>query len=142
MYILYKNINRTSIAGCDLNRRWLNPSEILHPEVFFVKNMILKFANSRKIALICDLHGHSGLHNIFMYGNKFDENQNECRVFPFILSRINKTFYFDYCAFTMPRYKLGCARINLFNELETIPNIFTMEASFSGCKYVENYIYF
>ena len=135
--VIYGNY-RTSLAGCDLNRRWLIPNEILHSEIYYAKKMILNFSKGREIALICDLHGHSGLHNIFMYGNRFEEDNFSCRVFPFILSKINKAFYFGNCSFNMQKFKLGCARINLFNELE-FPNIFTMEASFSGCKFVRFY---
>ena len=129
---------RTSLAGCDLNRRWLNPNEMIYPEIHFAKKMVLNFSKGREMALICDLHGHSGLHNIFMYGNKFTDDNISCRIFPFILSRINKAFFFGNCAFKIQKFKLGCARINLFNELKT-PNIFTMEASFSGCKFVIYY---
>ena len=28
---------RTSLSGCDLNRRWTNPNIILHPEIFILK---------------------------------------------------------------------------------------------------------
>lgn len=127
---------RTSLAGCDLNRRWLTPNEDLHPEIYHAKRMIINFAKGREISLICDLHGHSGLHNIFMYGNKYEDDNITCRVFPLILSKINKAFHFGNCMFKMQKIKQGCARINLFNELQ-FPNIFTMEASFSGCKYVK-----
>ena len=30
---------RSSLAGCDLNRRWKNPSEVLHPTIFQVKQL-------------------------------------------------------------------------------------------------------
>lgn len=123
---------RTSLAGCDLNRRWMKPNEVLHPEIFYSKQMILKFASQRKIGFICDLHGHSGAHNIFMYGNNIKEEPFTCKVFPYILSKISPIFSFPQCAFKMSKYKAGTARINLFNELRGIPNIFTMEASFCG----------
>ena len=123
-----------------MNRRWDNPSEILHPEIFAAKNMILKFSKTREIALICDLHGHSGLHNVFMYGNRIQDDPFACKVFPYILSKSNKSFNFGNCSFKIQRFKYGCARINLFHELK-IPNIFTMEASFSGCKFVIKLIY-
>ena len=101
--------------------------------------MILKFSKTREIALICDLHGHSTRHNIFMYGNTLDNDIDECRIFPYLLSKVNKCFYYQYCGFKMSKSKLGCARINLFNELKHFPNIFTMEASFAGCNYVSIY---
>ena len=28
---------RTSLAGCDLNRRWLKPKNKLHPTIFYIK---------------------------------------------------------------------------------------------------------
>ena len=52
--------SRTSFAGCDLNRRWLKPNEIIHPEIYYAKEMILKLTNIRDIAFIIDFHGHFG----------------------------------------------------------------------------------
>jgi len=135
---------RTSLAGCDLNRRWENPSESFHPEIFYAKKMIMKFAEKRSIALIIDLHGHSNMFNSFIYGNHFGNNDySSTKVFPFILSKINKSFWFPYCCFRMQKYKTGAARINLFNELNKqgnhVINIFTLEASFFGCRHVTLY---
>ena len=130
---------RTSLAGCDLNRRWANPSDILHPEIYYAKNMILKQKENREIAMICDLHGHSARHNVFMYGNNLEDDPRSCKLFPYIFSRLNPIFKFDYCNFRMQKSKKGTARINLFEELDEIPNIFTMEASFSGQNYVMIY---
>ncbi len=31
---------RSSLAGCDLNRRWKNPSKILHPTIYHTKKLI------------------------------------------------------------------------------------------------------
>ncbi len=33
---------RSSLLGLDLNRRWTDPNPILHPEVYFMKNMMKK----------------------------------------------------------------------------------------------------
>ena len=60
--------SRTSFAGCDLNRRWGKPNEIIHPEVYFTKNMILKLTLQRNIAFIVDCHGHFGTFNsLFLF---------------------------------------------------------------------------
>lgn len=123
---------RTSLAGCDLNRRWVCPSEVLHPEIFYAKQMILKLASQRKMALITDFHGHSGAHNIFMYGNHLKQDPLICKMYPFILSKINSNFSFPQCNFKMSKDKIGTARINLFNELDDFHNIHTIEASFAG----------
>jgi murein tripeptide amidase MpaA len=124
---------RTSLAGCDLNRRWINPNEILHPEIFASKQMILKFSTQRQIGLILDLHGHSGANNIFTYGNPIKDNPKESKMFPIILSKISDAFNYDQCKFKLNKNKYGTARINLFHEL-AIANIFTIEASFYGVR--------
>jgi hypothetical protein len=122
---------RTSLAGCDLNRRWINPNEVLHPEIYYAKQMILKLSTQRQIAMICDLHGHSGATNIFMYGNDIKDNPSETKVFPMLISKMSDFFNFSQCSFKMSKGKYGTARINLFHEL-SIPNVFTIEASFYG----------
>lgn len=98
--------------------------------------MILNQKETRQIALICDFHGHSARHNVFMYGNKIENDPKACKLFPFILSRVSPIFNYNYCNFKMQKNKKGTARINLFEELGSISNIFTMEASFSGQNYV------
>jgi len=60
---------RCSLAGCDLNRRWKYPSELLHPTVYHTKKLITNLSHERYLAMYCDLHGHSRRKNIFMYGN-------------------------------------------------------------------------
>jgi hypothetical protein len=124
---------RTSLAGCDLNRRWINPNEILHPEIFAAKQMILKFSTQRQIGLILDLHGHSGANNIFTYGNPVKENPQESKILPILLSKFSDAFSYEQCKFKLNKNKYGTARINLFHEL-SIANIFTIEASFYGVK--------
>jgi murein tripeptide amidase MpaA len=124
---------RTSLAGCDLNRRWINPNEILHPEIFAAQQMILKFSTQRQIGLILDLHGHSGANNIFTYGNPIKENTQENKILPLLLSKLSDAFNYEQCKFKLNKNKYGTARINLFHEL-AVSNIFTIEASFYGVK--------
>jgi murein tripeptide amidase MpaA len=79
---------RCSLAGCDLNRRWKYPSEVLHPTVYHTKKLILKLATERNLALYCDFHAHSRRKNVFIYGNSFDDSPSMPRTFPFLLSKI------------------------------------------------------
>jgi hypothetical protein len=133
---------RTSLAGCDLNRRWHNPSQTLHPEIFYAKEMILKTSAQMKMGLIVDLHGHSNAYNIFMYGNMIKEAPLVCKQFPYILSKLSNLFSFNQCSFKMQANKKGTGRINLFNELNSLPNIFTLEASFCGGNMQDDKLYY
>jgi hypothetical protein len=125
--------SRTSFAGCDLNRRWGKPNEIIHPEVFHTKQMITKLATQRNIAFIVDCHGHFGAFNSLFYCN-YKDNKRTCKLFPYICSRLSRIISFQQCTFSMPKYKLSTERISLFNELddEDNDNIVALETSFFG----------
>ena len=125
--------SRTSFAGCDLNRRWGKPNEVIHPEVYSTKQMITKLSNQRNIAFIIDCHGHFGTFNSLFYCN-YKDNKRTCKLFPYICSKLSKIINFQQCTFAMPRYKLTTERIVLFNELaeEDNNNIVALETSFFG----------
>ena len=132
---------RTSLSGCDLNRRWSNPNILLHPEIFFVKEMIKEFCKNYQIDCIVDFHGHFGAFNSFFYGNHKEDNFSSCRFFPFTCAIKSKVIQFERSNFKMPRYKRGTGRINLFKELN-IENVVTLETSFFGCNsgsYINQY---
>lgn len=50
---------RCSLAGCDLNRRWKNPSNIFHPIIHNARKLVTNLGFKRKLAMFCDFHGHS-----------------------------------------------------------------------------------
>lgn len=50
---------RGNFSGYDLNRCWLRPDPVRHPEVTVIKEFIRKLARKQPIELILDLHGHS-----------------------------------------------------------------------------------
>ena len=59
---------RCNILGVDLNRRWQNPSKVLHPTIYYTK-MLAKNSNiDHTILMFVDMHGHSRKRNVFMYG--------------------------------------------------------------------------
>ena len=124
---------RTSLSGCDLNRRWSNPNILLHPEIFYTKEMIMDFCKRYKIECIVDFHGHFGAFNSFFYGNRKDDNFSSCRFFPFTCAKKSKVIQFEKSKFKMPKYKRGTGRINLFKELN-IENVVTLETSYFGCN--------
>lgn len=50
---------RCSLLGVDLNRKWDNPNRLLHPTIFYAKQLIRYLNWERKVTLYCDMHGHS-----------------------------------------------------------------------------------
>ena len=124
---------RTSLSGCDLNRRWTNPNIILHPEIFYTKEMIMNFSKKFKIECIVDFHGHFGAFNSFFYGNYKEDNYTMGKYFPFSCAKKSQVIQFEKSKFKMPKYKKGTGRINLFNELN-VENVFTLETSYFGCN--------
>ena len=123
---------RCSLAGCDLNRRWKTPNKTLHPTIFHTKRLVKQIHQERTLVLYCDLHGHSRKQNVFMYGCNNKNNPGECRIFPFILSKMNPYFCYEYSRFGVQKSKEQTARVALYKELKNVPNIYTMESSFAG----------
>ena len=129
---------RCSLAGCDLNRRWKVPHKSLHPTIWATKRLIKDMHYERGLMLYCDLHGHSRKQNVFMYGCNNKVKPEECRVFPLMLSKLSKFFHFGSCRFGVQKSKEQTARVSLYKELKTCPNIFTMESTFSGVDFGEH----
>ena len=96
--------------------------------------MIFDLAENVKVALFCDLHGHSVKKNIFFYGCHDSDKPLACRELPFLLSKLHAPFSFGDCNFLIQRSKQGTARVALYNGLG-IPNVFTLESSFCGPSY-------
>jgi len=136
---------RTGLAGSDLNRRWGNPDENLHPTVFFMKAMMERMRDERGIALFVDLHGHSVKNNCFIYGcdakywqnnipanhlSREEPKENESRLFPMQLENLCKQFCFTDCRFHVKKKKESSGRVVAWRKFTN--NAFTLEASFGG----------
>ena len=65
---VYHGNLRFSANGVDLNRRWKQPSENYHPEIYYFKQMILKEQRQKQVMMFIDMHGHSRKKNVFFYG--------------------------------------------------------------------------
>jgi hypothetical protein len=150
---------RVNLAGWDLNRKWSYPAEKLFPTVFHLKKHIATFQARDRVAIYCDLHGHSINRNIFTYGcysRKTKKSasaqaaavaasaavvtaggptkrnvKSDPRVFPMIVAKNSDFFSFKSCDFKVQKSKLNTARVVVNHELGVI-NSYTLEASFCG----------
>ena len=115
---------RCNILGVDLNRRWLNPSKLLHPTIYYAKMLAKSCNNDHSIIIFCDMHGHSKKRNVFMYGcvsGQSDLNQhknnNLIKLVPYLFSQKSQLFSFPDCKFANEREKESTARLVMFKEL-------------------------
>ena len=69
------------------------------------------------MVLFCDLHGHSRKNNVFMYGCNRTNDPKACRIFPYMLSKLNPYFSYESSKFGVSKDKTSTARVALFNEL-------------------------
>ncbi|KAG7398042.1 Cytosolic carboxypeptidase 2 [Phytophthora boehmeriae] len=155
---------RVSLAGWDLNRKWCNPIEQLFPTIYHLKRQLAKFQAHDRVAIYCDLHGHSINRNIFMYGCYTKKRptvadaastmlnavptpnsatriaavvtnvKTDPRVFPMIVARYASCFAFENCDFNVHKSKMTTARVVVNQELG-VTNSYTLEASFCGSDF-------
>jgi murein tripeptide amidase MpaA len=136
--VVYGNY-RSSLLGVDLNRRWISPSKILHPTIYYTKQLVKMLDIDRTVELYTDIHGHSKKFNIFAYACCYPENSIDARnnnlvkVFPTILSERIEAFSFKDCRFANERDKEATARMVMFKEFNIIHS-YTLEASFFGTE--------
>ncbi|KAG7383979.1 Cytosolic carboxypeptidase 2 [Phytophthora pseudosyringae] len=148
---------RVSLAGWDLNRKWSSPIEQLFPTIYHLKQQLAHFQSRGRVAIYCDLHGHSINRNIFTYGCYTSKNKSSSsdgskasasaatstvtttntgvktdpRVFPMIVARHAPSFSFANCDFSVHKSKVTTARVVVNQELG-VTNSYTLEASFCG----------
>ena len=146
---------RCSLAGKDLNRIWIKPTDE-EPEVVAVKSELAKLFTSGSfgISLLVDFHGHSKRLGWFSYGcmprylgngrqavslssskKKKDRSRPPLEVmfFPWLWSITDSGFDLRSCNFSVTKDKVGAARVALHYEF-SITHCFTVECSFGGLR--------
>jgi cytosolic carboxypeptidase protein 2/3 len=138
---------RTSLAGCDLNRRYDYPDYRFHPTVWSIKNLTEDLQNGKtfinidkpqvvedNVLAFIDMHGHSRKKSVFMYGPSVPMHNMQylkMRVIPRLLAEETDMFRYHSCRFQNEPNKKGTARV-LINKEFNVTNCFTLEASFHG----------
>ena len=96
--------SRTSMAGKDLNRQFIQASKELYPEVSLVKELAKKLQNSFGLFMYLDFHGHSRKKNTFFYGPSYsihEPNYYKSRILPKLVEKVDSNFRFHSCSFTI-----------------------------------------
>ena len=147
---------RCSMAGTDLNRRYGDALQFLHPTVHAMRELLEKTHETRGILLYLDLHGHSRHKNAFLYGcdinlqspknikksqqsmtaEQFAHQRVFNRIFPRMLAQVSNSknggyFNYDDCSYRVQSSKGGTGRVVAWKKL-CIPAAYTIELSFCG----------
>lgn len=142
---------RCSLAGCDLNRRFLDANEELHPTIVALKDLMFHLHQSRGISLYLDFHGHSAKKNTLIYGcdyvleerkgtkghvaapqqEEMDARRLFSRLFPKILSRVSRDFSYRDCKYQVQLSKRGTGRVAAWKNVGVCGS-YTVEVSFCG----------
>lgn len=147
---------RCSLAGTDLNRRYGDAHESLHPTIVASRKLIQGIQQRRGVLLYLDIHGHSKHKNAFLYGCDLTQQTERItkmilpaltpeeigakrifsRTFPKVLCTISDSQeggYFSYrdCSFVVDKSKYGTGRVVCWKDF-CIPGSYTIEASFCG----------
>jgi murein tripeptide amidase MpaA len=135
--VIYGNY-RCSLLGVDLNRKWEKPNRLLHPSVYYSKQLIRYMHTERRVVLFADLHGHSRRRNAFFFGCCYKNYEQEgrmrnaqLRLVPLMCCQKNSLFRFKDCRFRIEKNKESTARVVVFKEFNIL-NSFTLEVSFYG----------
>lgn len=130
---------RSNYIGADLNRRWPNPSKLLHPTIYYTKKLLKLCHQANQVLLFSDFHGHTRKRNVFMYGCVSPQteinqhkNNNLIRIVPYLLDQKNKLFSFPDCKFANEKEKDSTGRLVMFKEFGIL-NSYTVEATFYSC---------
>mgnify|MGYP000853850412 FL=1 len=116
---------RCELVGTDPNRRWKEPSKLLHPVVYQIRKSIEKTVGG--VDMVLDLHSHSRKLGTFFYGNTQLHRPEASRVFPLFVCKNDPRFSFEDSRFGGGY--ATTARSALFKLLK-IPKVYTVESSF------------
>ncbi|TGZ72764.1 hypothetical protein CRM22_001901 [Opisthorchis felineus] len=143
--------HRCSMAGKDLNRRWINPSVDIHPTIYHTRKLLqLLHACERQPYIYIDFHGHSRMKNIFIYGCSPLESwkspdlhnptyrsygrgveDRSYRHLAELLDNLAPAFANRSCLYSVNRAKENAARIAVWREFSVVRS-YTIEASYCG----------
>ena len=122
--------HRSTLAGYDMNRPWMNPVPGKNPVEASVLDVLRKMSVCRKILFFLDYHGHNGQENAFTYGVENDGVwlSDMQILFPRLMSRSCDVFDFDGGCTLVPTAWTKTMRVALRHHFH-IPFSYTLEMS-------------
>nr|CAD7194975.1 unnamed protein product [Timema douglasi] len=104
----------STLMGFDLNRTWDQISRWAHPTLHAVHTMLTELDQIKDVELdfVLDLHAHSSLLGVFVYGNTYDDVYRYERhiVFPKLLSQNAEDYAASNTMYNRDLNKAGTTR--------------------------------
>ncbi|PBC34962.1 Cytosolic carboxypeptidase [Apis cerana cerana] len=141
----WRSRNRYGLTNEDLNRRWSNPNQVLHPVIYHTKGLMEYCTRvlQRPPYVFVDYHGHSRRKNVFLFGcsrsgswsaadRAKPDQPSQYLTLPYLMQKISPAFALPLCSFKVERHKESTARVAIWRQLG-VSRSYTMESSFCGC---------
>ena len=131
---VYVGNTRTNAMGQDLNRHWDDCNRFLHPTIHAVRDIVRKLDDEGRVDLVLDMHAHTSLTGVFLYGNSYDDVYRFERhiVFPKIVGHNCPDYVPENTFFNSNPMKSGTARRFFCSSLNPEANSYTLEVSLLG----------
>uniref|UniRef100_A0A8D8VZJ2 Cytosolic carboxypeptidase 6 n=2 Tax=Cacopsylla melanoneura TaxID=428564 RepID=A0A8D8VZJ2_9HEMI len=127
---------RSNYVGLDLNRSYHHISEWSHPGIYSALTLITSLNQDKNLELdfIIDLHAHSSLKGLFIYGNSYDDIYRFERhtILPKLLANNAEDYDKKNTIFNRVLDKLGTARRVFSDTLKDTVNCYSLIVSFFG----------
>eukprot|EP01135_Chromosphaera_perkinsii_P004701 Nk52_evm12s294 gene=Nk52_evmTU12s294 len=131
---VYHGNYRCSFMGFDLNRHWQKPTSWTQPTLVATKAKLMEFNSDSDVSVefYIDIHAHTALTNVFMYGNEYSDTRKKSEhvQFPQLLSKNIKEFSIENSSFNRDKVKAGTGRRFLGQFLGPNSHSYTLEVSF------------
>ncbi|KAM3136319.1 Cytosolic carboxypeptidase-like protein 5 [Paramecium bursaria] len=138
---------RTDSFCQNLNRFYINPSLSDQPEIYAIKEYVMRLHNTDRMYAYIDLHAHAGHKGIFIYGNQLPTLSGHTQncLYPKLLTLYSEIFDYDGCNFTEKNMyaadkgdglsKEGSGRVALY-KATNIVHSYTLECNYNTGKII------
>ena len=145
---VYQGNYRTDVLGFNLNRYYLEPDPIKHPQCLALTNLMDHLTNRRSVndVFFMDMHAHAAKRGMFLFGNNLPLHATQItNVFYAKLAEQNSLFFdFEASNFTQKNMQHvdkrdgcsrdGCSRVAFF-KLFGITHCYTLESNYNSGRW-------
>ncbi|XP_054281359.1 cytosolic carboxypeptidase 6-like [Macrosteles quadrilineatus] len=130
---------RSTLMGADLNRVWGQISRWIHPTLHAAFTFITNLDQDKNLELdfVMDIHSHSSLQGVFVYGNTYDDVYRYERhiVFPKLLAQNTEGFEQSNTMFNRDLNKANSSRRVFCEVLKDSVNCYSIIVSCYGYRH-------